>query len=59
MKSIRIDNPQYHECMALIEQEGTDRLYVVSIDRELMTLPGHTMRGFLVASDVIDWFMRF
>lgn len=59
MKTISLENPQYHECIALINREGNDALYVVSIDGELATLRGHTMRGFLMASDVIDWFWRF
>lgn len=49
---------QYHEAVALINQDP-DALYVAQVDGEFITLRGHMMRGFLMASDVIDYFKRF
>lgn len=58
-KSVTIHTPTFDECIDLIATQGAACTYVVCIDGEIITLPGETMRGFLLPSDRPDWFMRF
>lgn len=49
---------QYHEAIALINQDP-GALYYGCIDGHWITLRGTVMRGYLVASDEIEYFRRF
>ena len=50
--------PQYHQCVAVINRDP-DALYVAVLDGEFYTMKGSQMKGFLMASDVLDEFWKF